>query len=125
MILPRLSIWTFLCFVDLETENFLQSARLQEKSPSSGGLDFSRTEAWRSRRCHLNLDEQTVTGCRLQVQLTGPNRALHLSAADTAACAAAAGQWSAALVTLLAEYKRSIYFPECVVLFGIQARCLL
>ncbi len=49
-----------------------------------------------------------------QVQLTGPNRALHLSAADTAACAAAAGQWSAALVTLLAEYKRSIYFPECV-----------
>lgn len=48
-----------------------------------------------------------------QVQLTGPNRGLHLSAADTAACAAAAGQWSSALQTLLAEYKRSIYYPEC------------
>jgi hypothetical protein len=50
----------------------------------------------------------------LQVQLTGPSRGLHLSAADAAACAAAAGQWSTALQTLLAEYKRSIYFPECV-----------
>lgn len=49
----------------------------------------------------------------LQVQLTGANRGLHLSAADAAACAAAAGQWSSALQTLLAEYKRSIYFPEC------------
>lgn len=48
----------------------------------------------------------------LQVQLTGPSRGLHLSAADAAACAAAAGQWSTALQTLLAEYKRSIYFPE-------------
>lgn len=48
-----------------------------------------------------------------QVQLTLPSRALHLTAADTAACAAAAGQWSTALVTLMAEYKRSIYFPEC------------
>lgn len=51
-----------------------------------------------------------------QVQLTLPSRALHLTAADTAACAAAAGQWSTALVTLMAEYRRSIYFPECAAL---------
>jgi hypothetical protein len=48
----------------------------------------------------------------IAVQLTGPSRGLHLSAADAAACAAAAGQWSTALQTLLAEYKRSIYFPD-------------
>lgn len=57
-----------------------------------------------------------------QVQLTGPSRGLHLSAADAAACAAAAGQWSTALQTLLAEYKRSIYFPECVQICCLKSR---
>ena len=48
----------------------------------------------------------------LALILSAPSRGAHLSAADSAACAAAAGQWSAALQTLLGEYQTSIYFPR-------------
>ena len=48
----------------------------------------------------------------LAALLAGPGRGQHLSTADSAACAAAAGQWSAALLTLMAEFKASIYHPR-------------
>ena len=58
----------------------------------------------------------------LALVLAAPGAGAHLSAADSAACAAAAGQWSAALQTLVADYKGSIYFPKCVSVFiGAQS----
>ncbi len=48
----------------------------------------------------------------LAAELAGPGRGRHLGTADSAACAAAAGQWSAALLTLMAEFKGSIYHPR-------------
>lgn len=48
----------------------------------------------------------------LALTLSAPGRGAHLSAADSAACAAAAGQWSAALQTLMGEYQGSIYYPK-------------
>lgn len=98
-------------------------------SPSSLAARASAGGQWRARNevkrvleifdC-ATVDTSTLSSlvacgmADLALLLAAPGAGLHLSAADSAACAAAAGHWAAALQTLTADYKGSIYFPKCV-----------